>query len=177
WAEPLQGAGGVIVPPAGYHQRMHAVCRKHDVLWVSDEVVTAFGRVGHMFASLDAFGIQPDIICCAKGLTSGYQPLGAAIFSDEIYRVIAEPGHGRCFANGYTYSGHPVACAAALANIDIIEREDLCGHVREVGPYFEQQLNGLRDLPLVGDVRGRNLMMCVEMVADRQTKRLFPEEM
>ena len=177
WAEPLQGAGGVIVPPAGYHQRMHAVCRKHDVLWVSDEVVTAFGRLGHMFASLDEFGIQPDIICCAKGLTSGYQPLGAAIFSKEIFEVIAEPGHGRCFANGFTYSGHPVACAAALANIAIIEREGLCEHVREVGPYFEQQLRTLTDLPLVGDVRGSHLMMCVEMVADRATRRLFPDEL
>ena len=177
WAEPLQGAGGVIVPPAGYLRRMHEVCRRHDVLWVSDEVVTAFGRLGHMFASVDEFGIQPDVICCAKGLTSGYQPLGAAIFSHRIFEVIAEPGHGRCFANGFTYSGHPVACAAALANIDIIEREGICEHVREVGPYFEQQLRTLCDLPLVGDVRGSHLMMCVEMVCDRTTKELFPDEL
>ena len=177
WAEPLQGAGGVIVPPAGYHRRMHEVCRRHDVLWVSDEVVTAFGRLGHMFASREMFGIEPDVICCAKGLTSGYQPLGAAIFSDRIFEVIAEPGHGRCFANGFTYSGHPVACAAALANIDIIEREHLCEHVREVGPHFEQRLRTLGDLPLVGDVRGSHLMMCVEMVADRVTGELFPEAM
>ena len=104
-------------------------------------------------------------------------PLGAAIFSDAIFEVIAEPGHGRCFANGFTYSGHPVACAAALANIAIIEREGLCEHVREVGPYFEQQLRTLTDLPLVGDVRGSHLMMCVEMVADRATRRLFPDEL
>ena len=177
WAEPLQGAGGVVVPPKGYLPRIRDICRRHDVLYVSDEVVTAFGRLGHMFASLDEFGVQPDIICCAKGLTSGYQPLGAAIFSDEIYEVISEPGHGRCFSNGFTYSGHPVACAAALANIEIIEREGLCEYVQAIGPYFEQALAGLRDLPLVGDVRGSHLMMCVELVADRESKALFPVEL
>ena len=125
YAEPILGAGGVVVPPVRYAQETRAICERHGILYVADEVVTAFGRVGGWFASKDVFDIQPDIIVCAKGLTSGYQPLGAAIFSDAIYETIAAPGHDRWFTNGYTYSGHPVACAAALANIGIIEREGL----------------------------------------------------
>lgn len=176
FSEPIMGVGGVIVPPAGYNRRMWEVCRKYDILYVSDEVVTAFGRLGHWFASRDEFEVQPDIIVCAKGLTSGYQPLGAAIFSDEIWDVISEQGQGRCFAQGYTYSGHPVACAAALKNIEIMEREHLFDNVNQVGPYFQEQLRTLLDLPIVGDVRGRKLMACVEFVKDRNTREVFPEE-
>jgi adenosylmethionine-8-amino-7-oxononanoate aminotransferase len=153
-----------------------AVCRRHDVLMVSDEVVTAFGRVGAMFASKDVFDIQPDIIVCAKGISSGYIPLGATIYSSRIHEVISAPDPDVFFTNGYTYSGHPVACAAGLKNIEILEREDLCGHVREVGPYLEKRLAGLSDLPLVGDVRGKCFMMCVENVADKKTKALLPDE-
>ena len=177
FAEPVQGAGGVNVPPAGWHQRMREVCRSHDVLYVSDEVVTGFGRLGHWFASDDVFGIEPDIIVCAKGITSGYQPLGATIFSDEIWDVISAEGHGRVFAHGFTYSGHPVACAAALKNIEIMARDGILDHVREVGPYFMEQLGTLADLPIVGDVRGHHLMACVEFVSDKATKAMFPEEL
>lgn len=177
FAEPVMGAGGVIVAPTGYNQRMWEVCQKHDILYVSDEVVTAFGRLGHWFASKDEFGVQPDIVICAKGLTSGYQPLGAAIFSDRIWDVISEEGHGRYFPQGYTYSGHPVACAAALKNIEIMERENLFDNVKEVGPYFMEQLRTLMDLPIVGQVRGKQFMVCVEFVKDPETRELFDEEL
>jgi putrescine aminotransferase len=176
FAEPVLGAGGVIVPPEGYHRKTLEVCRRHDVIYISDEVVTGFGRLGHMFASKDVFGIEPDILVCAKGLTSGYQPLGACIFSDAIYETISAADPDGWFTNGYTYSGHPIACAAALANIALMEREDICGHVRKVGPYLEAKLNELRDLPIVGDVRGKHFMMCVENVADPKTGALFPDE-
>jgi adenosylmethionine-8-amino-7-oxononanoate aminotransferase len=146
-------------------------------VYVSDEVVTGFGRLGEWFASESIFGIVPDIITSAKGLTSGYLPLGATIVSDRIYDVIAETGHERYFAVGYTYSGHPVSCAAALKNIEIIEREGLLEHVREVGPYFQEQLATLADLPMVGDVRGSHLMACVEFVEDRATRRHYPESL
>ena len=177
FAEPVFGAGGVIVPPEGYHRGTWEICQKYDVLYVSDEVVTAFGRLGHWFASKEVFDFQPDIICSAKGLTSGYQPLGATIYSSAIHAVISEPARGRCFAHGYTYSGHPVACAAALKNIEIMEREQLLEYVQEIGPYFQQQLKTLSDLPIVGDVRGLGLMACVEFVKDKDTKALFPEEL
>ncbi|MBB3141554.1 aminotransferase [Halomonas organivorans] len=177
FAEPIMGAGGVIVPPEGYHRKTLAVCRKYDVLYVSDEVVTAFGRLGHMFASEDEFGIVPDIITCAKGLTSGYLPLGATIFSDRIYEVISKPqADGAIFTHGFTYSGHPVSCAAGLKNIEIMEREGLCEHVEEVGDYFERRLHELEDLEIVGDVRGRKFMMCLENVADKATRELIAPE-
>ncbi len=175
FAEPIMGAGGVIVPPNGYHTRMLEVCRKYGVLYVADEVVTGFGRVGHFFASEDVFGMVPDIITSAKGLSSAYAPLSATILSDEIYDVISKPQcEGGMFTHGFTYSGHPVCCAAGLKNIEIIEREDICGYVREVGPYLEQRLESLLDLPIVGDVRGKCFMMCVENVADKETKELLP---
>ena len=177
FAEPILGAGGVIVPPHGYHRRTWELCKKYDVLYVSDEVVTAFGRLGHLFASKDVFGVEPDILCIAKGLTSGYQPLGAVLLSDQIHSTISEPGKGRYFAHGFTYSGHPVACAAALKNIEIIEREGVCEHVRDVGPYFMKRLAELKELPIVGDVRGSHLMACVENVANKETRALFPEQL
>jgi adenosylmethionine-8-amino-7-oxononanoate aminotransferase len=177
FAEPVMGAGGVIVPPAGYHQRTRDLCTRYDVLYVADEVVTSFGRLGHWFASKEVFGVQPDIITTAKGLSSGYLPIGAVLFSDQIHATISEEGHGRCFANGFTYSGHPVACAAALKNIEIMEREQLFENVHDVGPYFEAKLKTLMDLEIVGDVRGTKLMMCVEFVKNKETRELFPEEM
>ncbi len=177
FAEPIMGAGGVIVAPEGYLKRMHAICKANDILYVSDEVVTAFGRLGHWFASEDEFDIVPDMITSAKGLTSGYQPLGALLFSDEIWDVLNAEDSGRCFAHGFTYSGHPVACAAALKNIEILERDKLLENVKDVGPYFEQQLKTLEDLPIVGQVRGRKFMVCVEYVSNKKTKELFPEEL
>ncbi|MBN3758339.1 aminotransferase [Paraburkholderia sp. Tr-20389] len=163
-AEPILASGGVIVPPDGYHQRMLEVCRRHDVLYISDEVVTGIGRLGHYFASEARFGIVPDMIVSAKGLTSGYQPLGAVLISERLLAEISGPrayGHG-VFTHGFTYSGHPVACAVALANLDLMEREGVCAHVREVGPYFQARLAELRDFPVVRDIRGDHLMACIE---------------
>ena len=136
FAEPILGAGGVIVPPPGYHRRTQEVCRKYEVLYVSDEVVTGFGRLGHMLASEPVFELTPDIITCAKGITSGYAPLGATLISDAIYEVIRKPKNkkNRSFGHGFTYSGHALCCAASLKNIEILERERICEHVREVGP-------------------------------------------
>jgi adenosylmethionine-8-amino-7-oxononanoate aminotransferase len=170
-AEPILASGGVIVPPPGYHKRCLEVCRKHDMLYISDEVVTAFGRLGHMFASETVFGIVPDIITCAKGLTSGYLPLGAALISDRVLERVSGPeAKGAVFSNGFTYSGHPVACAAALKNIEIMERENLLAHVREVGPYFQERLGELKEIPIVGDVRGEGLMACVECVISQESQ-------
>nr|WP_298249335.1 aminotransferase [uncultured Halomonas sp.] len=176
-AEPIMGAGGVLVAPEGYHARIQAVCRANDILLIADEVVTAFGRLGHFFSSEAVFGIQPDIINCAKGLSSGYAPLGATLISDELYEVLSTPqGPGGVLSTGFTYSGHPVSCAAALKNIEIMEREGICENVREVGPYLEQQLKTLSHHATVGDVRGSHFMMCLENVADKQTKELLPVE-
>jgi adenosylmethionine-8-amino-7-oxononanoate aminotransferase len=155
---------------------MAAICAQHDILFIADEVVTAFGRTGHWFASLDQFGIQPDMITCAKGLTSGYIPLGALIFSDRIWDAMAADG-ARWFTSGFTYSGHPVSCAAALKNIEIMEREDLLGNAARVGDYFEKRMAELLALPMVGDVRGSKLMVCVENVADKARKTLLPDEL
>lgn len=177
FAEPIMGAGGVIIPPEGYHQGTWEICKKYDVLYVSDEVVTGFGRLGHWFASEDEFGIIPDIITSAKGITSGYLPLGATIYSDRIHNVISEEGKGRCFSHGFTYSGHPVSCAAALKNIEIMEREKILDHVKELAPYFQSQVKTLGNLPIVGDVRGRGLVACVEFVKDKLTKERFPDEL
>jgi adenosylmethionine-8-amino-7-oxononanoate aminotransferase len=173
-AEPIMGAGGVIVPPPGYHARTKAVCEKYEVLYISDEVVTGFGRLGHFFASEPVFDFKPDIITSAKGLTSGYVPHSATLLSDEIYEVISVPqSDGALFTHGFTYAGHPVSCAAALKNIEIMEREDLCGHVLEVGPYLESRLGELMQLPLVGDVRGKHFMQCIEAVKNKETKEIF----
>lgn len=169
-AEPVLASGGLIIPPEGYHRRCLEICRKHDVLYISDEVVTAFGRLGHWFASDSVFGITPDIITSAKGLTSGYVPMGATIISDKLMNDIADSGNDATFSNGYTYSGHPVCAAAALKNIEIFEREGLLQHVRAITPHFQERVEGLRDLPIVGDTRGIGLMGCVECVADKKSR-------
>ncbi|MGD8838983.1 MAG: aminotransferase class III-fold pyridoxal phosphate-dependent enzyme, partial [Gammaproteobacteria bacterium] len=162
-AEPILASGGVIVPPEGYHRRCLEVCRKHDMLYLSDEVVTAFGRLGYCFASEEVFGITPDIITTAKGLTSGYVPMGAFLVSDRLIQEIKERGgDSAVFSNGFTYSGHPVAAAAGIKNLEIMQREDLFGKARENGEYMQQQLQTLRDIPIVRDVRGKGLMACVE---------------
>ncbi|WP_069298655.1 aminotransferase [Neptunicoccus sediminis] len=176
FAEPIQASGGVLVPPKGYLKRMWEVCQKHDILFLADEVVTAFGRLGHFFAIEDEFDVVPDIITTAKGLSSGYLPMGAMIYSDRIHDVISKGDENRWFTSGYTYSGHPVCCAAALKNIEIMERENLLQNAADVGTYFEEQLNTLNDLEIVGNVRGRKLMMCVENVKNKATKELFPDE-
>lgn len=170
-AEPICGAGGILVPPAGYHKRMREITAEHDIMYVADEVVTAFGRLGHMFASEDEYGMVPDIITTAKGLTSGYQPLSATIISDEIHDVISGPDG--MFLHGMTYSGHPAAAAAGLANIDILERENIPQTVRTTGKLFENTLRGLGDLEIVGDVRGSHFMMGFECVKDKATREAF----
>ena len=176
-AEPIMGAGGVIVPPPGYHKRTKEVCAEYEVLYISDEVVTGFGRLGEFFASEPVFDLVPDVIVCAKGISSGYLPLSATILSDEIYEVISVPqSEGAAFTHGFTYSGHPVCCAAGLKNIEIMERDNICGHVKEVGPYLESRMAELKRYPIVGDVRGKSFMMCVENVANQDTKALLPDE-
>ncbi|MCC5903407.1 MAG: aminotransferase [Halomonas sp.] len=176
-AEPIMGAGGVLMAPQGYHARMQAVCRANHILYIADEVVTGFGRLGHFFASEAAFDTQPDIINVAKGLSSGYAPLGATLISDELYAVLSTPqGPGGVLSTGFTYSGHPVSCAAALKNIEIIEREGICENVRDVGPYLERKLKTLAVHETVGDIRGSHFMMAIENVADKITKELLPVE-
>jgi adenosylmethionine-8-amino-7-oxononanoate aminotransferase len=154
---------------------MWEVCRRHGILFVADEVVTAFGRIGHWFASADRFGVQPDMITVAKGLTSAYVPMGAVIFSDRIWDIMAEGG-ARWFTSGLTYSGHPVAAAAALKSIEITAAEDLPARALRTGAHLRQRLEELRALPLVGDVRGEGLMVCLENVADKATKAPLPDE-
>jgi adenosylmethionine-8-amino-7-oxononanoate aminotransferase len=174
FAEPVMGAGGVLVAPAGYHRRMQAVCRANDILYVADEVVTGFGRLGEWFVSKTLYDCQPDILVSAKGISSGYIPLGATILSDQVYAEIARPQvEGGTLSMGFTYSGHAVACAAALKNIEIMEREDICGHVRETGPVLLQELDILRELPIVGDVRGSHYMAGIELVANKATRQSF----
>jgi adenosylmethionine-8-amino-7-oxononanoate aminotransferase len=168
--EPVQASGGVILPPDGYLKRIRAICRDNDILFISDEVVTAFGRLGHVFASGEVFGIDPDMITFAKGVTSGYFPLGGVVISERLLEELRRSNHpDAMFAHGLTYTSHPVGCAVALKNLDILEDEVLA-HARAVAPYFQARLKTLEELPLVGEVRGLGLMACVECVADRESK-------
>ena len=175
-AEPIQGSGGVVVPPKNYLKRMAEVAKDNGILFIADEVVTAFGRLGHWFACKDVFDFEPDMIVCAKGLTSGYLPLGATLYSDAIHEAISAPDPDVWFAHGFTYSGHPICCAVGLKNIEIIEREGLLENAAKVGDHFEKRLMQLENLPLVGQVRGRRLMMCVEYVANKETKAQHSED-
>jgi adenosylmethionine-8-amino-7-oxononanoate aminotransferase len=168
--EPVQNSGGCFPPPPGYFQRVREICDKHDVLLVSDEVICAFGRLGTMFGC-DKFGYVPDMITCAKGLTSGYSPIGACIVSDRI----AEPfwSGSDYFPHGYTFGGHPVSAAVAMANLDIFEREGLNEHVLQNEGAFRSTLEKLNDLPIVGDVRGDGYFYGIELVKDKTTKETF----
>ncbi|SIN84449.1 aminotransferase [Vannielia litorea] len=166
-AEPVMASGGVIVQPEGYLAACAEVCARHDVLFIADEVVTSFGRLGHYFASESVFGVQPDMLTTAKGLTSGYQPLGALFISDRlIAEITAATNEGKGFTSGFTYSGHPVACAAAMANLDIFERDGLLEHVRRIAPYFERALRSLSDIPVISDIRVMGLMAGIECELD-----------
>ena len=177
YAEPVMGMGGVLVPPPGYFERIAEICKANDILVIADEVVTGFGRLGEMLASDAVFAMAPDIVTCAKGLTSGYLPLGATIVSSRIMEVLRGPVAGSgTFTHGFTYAEHPVCCAAALANIALIEREGICPHVRETSGYFKSSLDTLLDFEIVGDVRGAGFMFAIENVADRESKALFPPE-
>ncbi|MFG1703672.1 aspartate aminotransferase family protein [Nonomuraea sp. M3C6] len=170
FAEPVQNAGGCFPPPPGYFQRLREICDEYDVLLVSDEVICAFGRLGTMFGG-QKFDYVPDIITCAKGLTSGYSPIGAMIAHERLFEPFKNGD--TMFAHGYTFGGHPVSSAVALANLDIFEREDLLGHVTENEPLFKATLDGLRDLPIVGDVRGAGYFWGIELVKDKTTKETF----
>ena len=170
--EPVQNSGGCFPPPKGYFQRVRAICDEYDVLLVSDEVICAFGRIGSMFAC-DDFGYQPDIITCAKGMTSGYSPIGAMIASDRLFEPFK---HGTTFfPHGYTFGGHPVSAAVAMANLDIFEREGLNDHVHANAPAFRASLETLLDLPIVGDVRGAGYFYGIELVKDKTTRETFNE--
>ncbi len=173
-AEPIMGSGGVIVPPDGYLQAMRAVCTRHDILFIADEVVTAFGRLGQVFASDTVFGITPDLITFAKGVTSGYFPLGGVVISARLFEDLrASANKQAMFAHGLTYSSHPIGCAVANTNLDILE-EGLLAHAREVAPYFQSRLRDLASLPLVAEVRGLGLMACVECLTDKSSP--FPTD-
>jgi adenosylmethionine-8-amino-7-oxononanoate aminotransferase len=171
--EPVQNAGGCFPPPPGYFQRVREICDKYDVLLVSDEVICAFGRLGTMFAC-DKFGYVPDMITCAKGMTSGYSPIGACVISDRLAEPFYEADN--TFLHGYTFGGHPVSAAVALANLDIFEREGLPQHVLDSEGAFLSTLQRLHDLPIVGDVRGNGFFYGIELVKDKATKETLTDE-
>ena len=171
--EPVQNAGGCFPPPPGYFERVREICDEYDVLLVSDEVICAFGRLGEMFGAT-RFGYQPDIITCAKGITSGYAPLGAMIASDRLMEPFLR-GH-ESFAHGYTFGGHPVSAAVALANLDVFEKEKVLENVRDNRDAFRATLERLNDLPIVGDVRGDGYFYGIELVKDKATKETFNDD-
>ncbi len=168
-AEPVMGAGGVIVPPPSYFPRLREICDRHDVLLIADEVITGFGRTGKWFA-LGHWGVEPDLVSFAKGVTSGYLPLGGVIASKRVHEAIESAPADRKFMHAATYSGHPVCCAVGLRNVEIIETEGLVERAAVMGRRLLAGLEELRDLPVVGDVRGLGMMCGVELVTDRSTK-------
>ncbi len=171
--EPVQNAGGCFVPQEGYFQRVREICDRYEVLLISDEVICSWGRLGHYFGC-ERFDYRPDIVTTAKGIAAAYVPMGAMIVSDSV----AEPfmRDKAMFGHGFTFGGHPVACAVAMANLDILEREDICAHVRRKEAEFRSVLEDLRDLPIVGDVRGAGFFQAVELVKDQDTKETFSDE-
>jgi hypothetical protein len=171
--EPVQNAGGCIPPQQGYFQRVREICDAYDVLLISDEVICSWGRLGHWFGC-ERYDYQPDIITTAKGLTSAYVPMGAMIASERVYEPFSEGS--AMFAHGFTFGGHPVAAAVALANIEIIEREDLNGHVLRTQGEFRQTLEDLREIPIVGDIRGAGFFLAIELVKDRDSKQSFDDD-
>jgi adenosylmethionine-8-amino-7-oxononanoate aminotransferase len=171
--EPVQNAGGCFTPPEGYFQRIREICDEYDVLMISDEVICSWGRLGEWFGA-QRFGYQPDIITTAKGITSAYAPMGAMIASDRVAEPFME-GHNS-FAHGFTFAGHPIACAVALANIEVFEQEGIIENVREHEGAFRAMLDSLRDIPIVGDVRGAGYFQAIELVKDRDTKESFSDE-
>ncbi len=171
--EPLQNAGGCITPQEGYFQRVREICDRYDVLLISDEVICAWGRLGHYFGC-QRYGYQPDIVTVAKALTSAYVPMGGMIVSDAVFEPFAEGTAS--FAHGSTFAGHPVAAATAMANLDVFEREDLCGHVLAKEGEFRAALESLYDIPIVGDIRGDGYFLAIELVKDKETKEHMEDE-
>jgi putrescine aminotransferase len=166
-AEPIQGAGGVIIPPDSYWPRVKEILARHDILFVADEVICGFGRTGAWFGS-DYYDLKPDLMTIAKGLTSGYIPMGGVIVRDEVVKVINEGGD---FNHGFTYSGHPVAAAVALENIRILREENIIGRVHEeTAPYLQKRLRELAEHPLVGEVRGLGMLGAIELVRDKASR-------
>jgi putrescine aminotransferase len=169
--EPIQGAGGVIIPPSTYWPEIQRICREYGILLISDEVICGFGRTGSWFGC-EHFGFEPDFMTIAKGITSGYQPLGGAMVSDRVANVLIEKGGE--FAHGFTWSGHPVVCAVALENLAIIRREKIVDRVRdEIGPYLQRRFRELADHPLVGEVRGIGMIGALELVAHKGSRTFF----
>jgi 4-aminobutyrate---pyruvate transaminase len=176
-AEPVMGAGGVVPPPAGYWPRMQALCRKHDILLIADEVITGFGRTGAMFAS-HKYGIEPDVLVVSKALTSSYFPLSAVLVSDPLNQAVADnSARIGTFAHGFTASGHPVGAAVAMENLDIIEERDLVGRARALEPRFQRRIAEFADHPLVGEARGVGLIGGIEIVRDKATREQFEPTM
>jgi 4-aminobutyrate--pyruvate transaminase len=172
-AEPIMGAGGVVVPPKGYFEKIQAVLDQYDILFIVDEVICGFGRTGRMFGS-QTYNLRPDSISVAKGLTSAYAPLGAITVSDEMYQAMLDESRKiGTFAHGFTYGGHPLSCAIGVKALEIYARDDIVGHVRSVTPIFETRLRALADHPLVGETRGVGLMAGVELVADKDSRKAF----
>ena len=172
-AEPVQGAGGVLVPPRTYFEKVQAVLRKYDVLLIADEVICGFGRTGSMFGS-ETYGLKPDLVSVAKALSSAYLPIGAVGVSEEIYRVLVTGSEKvGTFGTGFTYSGHPVPAAVALETLKIYEERKILDHVRRVEPRFQARLRGFADHPLVGETRGVGLIGAVELVQDKAARRNF----
>ena len=173
-AEPVQGAGGVIVPPESYWPEIRRICAEHDILLIADEVICGFGRLGEWFGA-QYYGVEPDLISFAKAVTNGYQPLGGVLVGDRVAEVIKADGGE--FAHGYTYSGHPAACAAALATLDILQEEDIVRQVREdKAPHLQRRWQELADHPLVGEARGVGFVGALELVADKRTRARFDSD-
>ena len=171
--EPIQGAGGVIVPPETYWPEVQRICDEYGILLISDEVITGFGRTGQWFGA-EHYELTPDLMPIAKGLSSGYLPIGGGLVGDRVAEVLIEQGGE--FAHGFTYSGHPAACVVALRNLEILQRENIVERVREeTGPYFQQCWQKFREHPLVGEVRNVGLLGAIELVQDKATRSFFPE--
>jgi len=172
-AEPVMGAGGVIVPPRTYFEKIQEVLQRYDILMIADEVICGFGRTGNWFGT-QTFNIKPDSISMAKAITSAYMPLGAITVSEPVYQAMVEESKKLgVFAHGFTYSGHPVSCAVAVKTLEIYERINIVGHVQKVAPVFQARLNALNDHPLVGETRGVGLIAGVELVKNKATKESF----
>jgi len=175
-AEPVMGAGGVMTPPNGYFEKVQIILKRHDILMIADEVICGFGRTGNMWGS-QTYGITPDMVTCAKQLSSAYLPIGAVMVSAPIYQAFVEQSRKLgVFGTGNTYGGHPVSAAVALETLKIYEERDILGHVRNVAPRFQARLKALSEHPLVGDARGVGLIGAIEIVANKSTKQSFPPE-